>query len=194
MRFTELQEACALTDGNLNRHLHALAEVGVVDDGTRDRTRPAGDDRAHHRRRAHALPRLHRRTRSRSCATCTNVADATPVRATAGRRSRDRARSNTLAARGRRAASRRDHHGRQPPLGRARGTAADRRSSPRHAARCGASSAPRREAGIDVLTVYAFSEENWGREAAEVGALMDLGPRSRAAKPTRSRAKACACA
>ena len=30
MRFTDLQEACALTDGNLNRHLHALAEVGVV--------------------------------------------------------------------------------------------------------------------------------------------------------------------
>jgi predicted ArsR family transcriptional regulator len=30
MRFTELQEACALTDGNLNRHLHALAEVGIV--------------------------------------------------------------------------------------------------------------------------------------------------------------------
>jgi predicted ArsR family transcriptional regulator len=30
MRFTELQEACGLTDGNLNRHLHALAEVAVV--------------------------------------------------------------------------------------------------------------------------------------------------------------------
>jgi len=30
MRFTDLQDACALTDGNLNRHLHALAEVGVV--------------------------------------------------------------------------------------------------------------------------------------------------------------------
>lgn len=30
MRFTDLQEACALTDGNLNRHLHALAEVEVV--------------------------------------------------------------------------------------------------------------------------------------------------------------------
>ncbi|MEO9171313.1 MAG: transcriptional regulator [Candidatus Baltobacteraceae bacterium] len=29
--FTQLQEACALTDGNLNRHLHALAEVGIVD-------------------------------------------------------------------------------------------------------------------------------------------------------------------
>jgi predicted ArsR family transcriptional regulator len=31
MRFTDLQEACALTDGNLNRHLHALAEVGIVE-------------------------------------------------------------------------------------------------------------------------------------------------------------------
>jgi predicted ArsR family transcriptional regulator len=30
MSFTALQEACALTDGNLNRHLHALAETGVV--------------------------------------------------------------------------------------------------------------------------------------------------------------------
>lgn len=28
--FTALQEACELTDGNLNRHLHALAEIGVV--------------------------------------------------------------------------------------------------------------------------------------------------------------------
>jgi predicted ArsR family transcriptional regulator len=31
MRFTDLQEACALTDGNLNRHLHALAEVGIIE-------------------------------------------------------------------------------------------------------------------------------------------------------------------
>jgi undecaprenyl diphosphate synthase len=31
------------------------------------------------------------------------------------------------------------------------------------------------KAGIEVLTVYAFSEENWGRTAAEVGTLMDLG-------------------
>ena len=30
LSFTELQGACDLTDGNLNRHLHALAEVGVV--------------------------------------------------------------------------------------------------------------------------------------------------------------------
>lgn len=28
--FTQLQDACALTDGNLNRHLHALAEDGIV--------------------------------------------------------------------------------------------------------------------------------------------------------------------
>ena len=31
------------------------------------------------------------------------------------------------------------------------------------------------KAGIGVLTVYAFSEENWGRERSEVGALMDIG-------------------
>ncbi len=30
MRFTDLQDACGLTDGNLNRHLHALSEVGIV--------------------------------------------------------------------------------------------------------------------------------------------------------------------
>lgn len=30
MSFKSLQDACALTDGNLNRHLHALAEDGVV--------------------------------------------------------------------------------------------------------------------------------------------------------------------
>ena len=39
MRFTDLQDACALTDGNLNRHLHALAEVGVV---TSERVRGHG--------------------------------------------------------------------------------------------------------------------------------------------------------
>jgi len=31
MSFKALQDACALTDGNLNRHLHALAETGIVD-------------------------------------------------------------------------------------------------------------------------------------------------------------------
>lgn len=31
------------------------------------------------------------------------------------------------------------------------------------------------KAGIEVLTVYAFSEENWGRSAAEIGSLMEIG-------------------
>jgi predicted ArsR family transcriptional regulator len=30
MSFTELQEACGLTDGNLARHLAALADMGIV--------------------------------------------------------------------------------------------------------------------------------------------------------------------
>lgn len=29
--FTQLLETCELTDGNLNRHLHALAEDGIVE-------------------------------------------------------------------------------------------------------------------------------------------------------------------
>ncbi|GAC1427238.1 MAG: transcriptional regulator [Candidatus Velthaea sp.] len=41
MRFTDLQDACALTDGNLNRHLHALSEVGIVElERVRGRGRP----------------------------------------------------------------------------------------------------------------------------------------------------------
>jgi predicted ArsR family transcriptional regulator len=39
MRFTDLQDSCGLTDGNLNRHLHALAEVGIV---TSERQRGPG--------------------------------------------------------------------------------------------------------------------------------------------------------
>ena len=30
MSFTDLQDACGLTDGNLSRHLAALAEMGIV--------------------------------------------------------------------------------------------------------------------------------------------------------------------
>jgi predicted ArsR family transcriptional regulator len=30
LSFTELQAACDLTDGNLNRHMHALADLGIV--------------------------------------------------------------------------------------------------------------------------------------------------------------------
>jgi predicted ArsR family transcriptional regulator len=31
LSFTQLQDACNLTDGNLNRHLHALAELHIVE-------------------------------------------------------------------------------------------------------------------------------------------------------------------
>jgi predicted ArsR family transcriptional regulator len=31
LSFTQLQDACNLTDGNLNRHLHALAELSIVE-------------------------------------------------------------------------------------------------------------------------------------------------------------------
>lgn len=31
LSFTQLIEACSLTDGNLNRHLHALSELGIVE-------------------------------------------------------------------------------------------------------------------------------------------------------------------
>jgi predicted ArsR family transcriptional regulator len=31
LSFTQLLEACNMTDGNLNRHLHALAELGIVE-------------------------------------------------------------------------------------------------------------------------------------------------------------------
>jgi predicted ArsR family transcriptional regulator len=41
LSFTALQEACALTDGNLNRHLHALSETGIVELArTRGKGRP----------------------------------------------------------------------------------------------------------------------------------------------------------
>ena len=77
----------------------------------------------------------------------------------AGRRDRPAAR--------RAAAARRDHHGRQPPLGppprpgRARGPRRRRRGDPgllKHAVR----------RGVPVLTLYAFSRENWARSDDEV--------------------------
>jgi predicted ArsR family transcriptional regulator len=39
LSFKALQDACALTDGNLNRHLHALSETGIV---TLERLRGSG--------------------------------------------------------------------------------------------------------------------------------------------------------
>ena len=71
------------------------------------------------------------------------------------------------------AAPRRDHHGRQPPLGtaarpaRARRPRRRRRGHPgllRHAVR----------RGVPVLTLYAFSRENWARSDEEVTGLFGL--------------------
>ena len=31
LTFSELKEACRLTDGNLNRHLHSLGEAGLIE-------------------------------------------------------------------------------------------------------------------------------------------------------------------
>ncbi|HZV76354.1 MAG TPA: transcriptional regulator [Candidatus Babeliales bacterium] len=39
LSFTELAAACDLSDGNLNRHVHALAELGIV---TTEKLRAAG--------------------------------------------------------------------------------------------------------------------------------------------------------
>lgn len=39
LTFTELTTACDLSDGNLNRHVHALAELGIV---TTEKQRAAG--------------------------------------------------------------------------------------------------------------------------------------------------------
>ena len=51
------------------------------------------------------------------------------------------------------------------------------------------------KAGIEYLTVYAFSEENWGRDAGEVGAADgSRALRSRDAKRAICGAKTCACA
>ena len=39
---------------------------------------------------------------------------------------------------------------------------------------CGVSFAPRLSLGLEVLTIYAFSTENWGRPADEVAGLMNI--------------------
>ena len=67
-----------------------------------------------------------------------------------------------------------DHHGRQRPLGEgARPAAAGRPSRRRRGAAQDACVRPAR-LGIDWLTVYAFSSENWSRPKSEVSDLMGL--------------------
>ena len=68
----------------------------------------------------------------------------------------------------------RHHHGRQRALGHEAGPHPRRPGTARAPRWCGASSRPRRTCGIGVLTLYAFSADNWRRPKAEVGWLMRL--------------------
>ena len=72
------------------------------------------------------------------------------------------------------AAPRRGDHGRQRPLG-AAAAEAPRRGPPRGDRRpCATWSRPSARLGLEVLTLYAFSIENWKRPKTEVATLMGL--------------------
>ena len=101
---------------------------------------------------------------------------ARPRAARASRRAggrRARRRGAAAAARGP-APARRDHHGRQPPLGAGAAASPTSRATPpasrpirgllQHAVR----------RGVPMLTLYAFSRENWARSDDEVAGLFDL--------------------
>ena len=77
------------------------------------------------------------------------------------------------AATAKAAAPRRDHHGRQRPLGAARGLTrtAGHKAGLAPVRMCIEECAQR---GIEALTLFAFSSENWRRPAAEVASLMGL--------------------
>ena len=98
--------------------------------------------------------------------------------ATAGRRNRDRTRPDPHRRRARNgdgAASRRDHHGRQPPLGGRQRPAADRRASARHAHAAAHRRRGRRGPASTCSPSTRSRKRTGARSAAEVDALMDLG-------------------
>ena len=66
------------------------------------------------------------------------------------------------------------HHGRQRPLGEAARTSGAWRAIARASPRCATWSRPRPAWACEVLTLYAFSVENWKRPKAEVATLMAL--------------------
>ena len=76
--------------------------------------------------------------------------------------------------RARRAAPRRHHHGRQRPLGEAAAAAARRRPQARRRGGACAPCSACAERGVEYLTLFAFSTENWRRPAEEVSILMEL--------------------
>ena len=99
--------------------------------------------------------------------------------------------------RGRRAARphRRDHHGRQRPLGDRRAACRSPTATAPARARCRRTVEAAIDLGIDELAVYAFSTENWARPRRRGrGADGDLrrDDRPRAPRPRASRACGCA--
>ena len=63
--FADLKALCALTDGNLSRHLQVLHEAGFVEVCKGLRAEPAPDPLPAHRRRPDPIPRIHQRARKR---------------------------------------------------------------------------------------------------------------------------------
>ena len=70
--------------------------------------------------------------------------------------------------------ARRHHHGRQRPLGEGAGPAARRRPPRRRRGRARKVLRAAGEAGVECLTLYAFSSENWRRPAQEISDLTGL--------------------
>ncbi len=80
--FTDLKELCALTDGNLNRHLQVLREAGLVEvwkgvEAKRPQTLCRVTDRGRERF-LHYLATLERVVADASAAAKSDVADASP--------------------------------------------------------------------------------------------------------------------
>ena len=87
----------------------------------------------------------------------------------------------------------RHHHGWQRPLGKDRGW--PRLVGHRRGAETRQTDRPRlSRSGVNWLTVYAFSTENWKRSTEEVLGLMGILPAISNARPMACRPKACACA
>jgi undecaprenyl diphosphate synthase len=156
MRFTDLQDACGLTDGNLNRHLHALAEVAIV---TTERVTGRG--------RPATIVRITHDGRRRFLAYVDELA------AVIEHGLRDAAALGHAVAGGaapRHVAIIMDGN-RRWAVERGLPVIEGHRRGVRTLQRIVTAAIHHR---IEVLTVFAFSEENWQREAGEVTALMDL--------------------
>ena len=161
--------------------VHGIAEQGrvAVRNVRRDvHARPArAEERGRGRLRRRAprrgrAPEAHRRARS---------ARSTPL-LTARKKRSSRSERRGLGADG---ALRRDHHGRQRALGAAARPARDR-GPPRRRRHVKARLRDAVELGVEELTVYSFSTENWTRPRTEVEALMAMF--ARAHRPRDARA------